>query len=212
MAHWSMNSTYLWFLKLLIPRLEETCNPWIPGGDKAHRLSYIVDFPGVWYSQVAEHCHCHDIIIHSVEIRFRYWCSFSLPWDCYLCPWVLCWNKDLRPCSLRWTPQTPKARFEWLLLWGSDLLLQAHDGIKGIVSNNAGEPIPNAEIKVMDLSTGKPIEHDVLSCKKKWLFGCGFDYSRDCLCQRVREWAFVAGRGRGWWRDKGNGAQRASRG
>lgn len=44
-------------------------------------------------------------------------------------------------------------------------VFQTHIGIKGVVSNSAGEPVANAEVKVTDFSTGDLVDHDVLSCK-----------------------------------------------
>lgn len=42
---------------------------------------------------------------------------------------------------------------------------QTHIGIKGVVTDTSNKVISGAEIKVTDLQTGKPIDHDILSCK-----------------------------------------------
>ncbi|KAK7112674.1 carboxypeptidase E-like [Littorina saxatilis] len=52
-----------------------------------------------------------------------------------------------------------------------NFMLQTHIGIKGVVSNSAGEPVANAEVKVTDFSTGDLVDHDVLSLQ-------GGDYYR----------------------------------
>ena len=42
---------------------------------------------------------------------------------------------------------------------------QVHIGVKGFVKALDGTPIANAEIKVINLASGLPIDHDILSCK-----------------------------------------------
>ncbi|GFR74407.1 carboxypeptidase E [Elysia marginata] len=42
-------------------------------------------------------------------------------------------------------------------------ILQVHIGVKGFVKSVDGTPVANAEIKVMNLASGLPIDHDILS-------------------------------------------------
>ncbi|CAG5115652.1 unnamed protein product [Candidula unifasciata] len=44
-------------------------------------------------------------------------------------------------------------------------ILQTHIGVKGYVKSSENAPIANAEIKVGNLASGLPIEHDILSLK-----------------------------------------------
>ncbi|KAK7484686.1 hypothetical protein BaRGS_00024094 [Batillaria attramentaria] len=45
----------------------------------------------------------------------------------------------------------------------TNFMLQTHIGVKGTVKDTSGKPVTDAEVKVLDMSTGNPIDHDILS-------------------------------------------------